>query len=427
MTIDFSGVLDGSLDIADPTLYDHGIPQELFAAMRANPTLLRNPDGPHGRGFWSVVSHADVVTVSRDTDTFSSELGHIQIYDIDDDVRDARASMIDLDPPVHTRLRRLVSAAFTPRHVQSYEDAARVRIRRAIDGIVSDGGGDWVERVAAPIPIGVICDILGVPDADHQLMIEMSDHLVEGTSGAPLDPGAYGNITPLRELPFNSPAAWGIFDYACKARARVLADPGDDLLTKLAFAEIDGDRLSETEYARFFQLMIFAGNETTRSAMAHLALDLVEHTDEFDRLSHTLASGGDAAGALDTAVEEVVRHSSPILYFRRTATRDTELSGTPIAAGDKVVMWYAAANFDDAVFADPLRLDLRRPKVPASVAFGGGGAHFCLGASLARLELSLLVDELVRSDLRLELDGPATYVRSNFVNAIASLPVSVRA
>ncbi len=420
---------ESTLDLADPSHYDHGIPHPLFEALRARPGLVRNPDGPHGRGFWSVVRHADVVSVSRDTDTYSSEVGHIQIYDIDDDVRDARASMIDLDPPMHTRLRRLVSAAFTPRHVMSYRDAAKVRIDRSLDRLIADGGGDWVDVVAAPIPIGVICDILGVPEADHRLMIEMSDHLVEGTSGSTLDPSAYGNTTPLRELPFNSPAAFGIDDYARKARERVLAEPGDDLLTKLAFAEIDGDRLSEVEFARFFQLMIFAGNETTRSAMAHLALQHIEFGDEFDRLQRTLEDPErrvDRDAAREAAADEIVRFSSPILSFRRTATRDAVLSGTPVRAGDKVVMWYAGANFDESVFDRPRRLDLSRPKVPASVAFGGGGAHFCLGASLARLELALLLEGMHERRLRVEPAGPVGYVRSNFVNGVATLPVEVR-
>jgi len=405
-------------DLADPGLYDSGIPHDVFAQVRAHPGLVWSPGTPTTTGFWSVGRLADLVTVSRDTARYSSELGHIQIYDIDEDVRRERASMIDLDPPVHTRLRRLVSAAFTPRHVQGHGAAIRTRVRGLIDGVVANGGGDWVTAVAAPIPIGVICDILGVPAADHALMIEMSDHLVAGTSGDELDPHAYGNTTPLRELPFNSPAAFGIFDYACRARRQRLDHPTDDLLTLLATVEVDGERLSETDFARFFQLMIFAGNETTRSSMAHLALHLAEHPRQFARLR-------DQPALLDQAVDEVVRVSSPILYFRRTATTDTVLSGTEITAGEKVVMWYASANFDDSVFPDPLRFDVGRPRTPAHVAFGGGGVHFCLGAPLARLELAILIDEIGRAGIRIEPTGEPRYVRSNFVNGIESLPVRV--
>ena len=408
------------VDLADPALCGSGIPHQAFAAMRVTPGLLWNAiGGDVSDGFWAVTRHADVVEVSRDPETFSSAVGHIQIYDIDDDALDERASMIDMDPPIHTRLRRLVSKAFTPRHVQSYTPAVRARVRAALDDLVAGGGGDWVDRVAKPIPIGVICDILGVPEADHALMIELSDHLVAGTSSAPLPPDAYGNTTPLRLLPFNSPAAHALNEYALNLGRRRRHDPQDDLVTKLIEAEIDGERLSEEEFANFFRLMIFAGNETTRSSMSHLALYLVDHPEQFAsvRSDRTLLAG---------AAEEVVRYSSPILYFRRTATRDCELSGTSIAAGEKVVMYYAAADFDPEVFPDPLGFDVSRPNSPANVAFGGGGAHFCLGASLARLELAELIDEIVERNFTIEVAGEPEFVDSNFVNGIEHLEVRIR-
>ena len=408
------------VDLADPALFGSGIPHQAFAAMRVTPGLLWNAiGGDVSDGFWAVTRHADVVEVSRDPETFSSAVGHIQIYDIDDDALDERASMIDMDPPIHTRLRRLVSKAFTPRHVQSYTPAVRARVHAALDDLVAGGGGDWVDRVAKPIPIGVICDILGVPEADHALMIELSDHLVAGTSSAPLPPDAYGNTTPLRLLPFNSPAAHALNEYALNLGRRRRHDPQDDLVTKLIEAEIDGERLSEEEFANFFRLMIFAGNETTRSSMSHLALYLVDHPEQFAsvRSDRTLLAG---------AAEEVVRYSSPILYFRRTATRDCELSGTSIAAGEKVVMYYAAADFDPEVFPDPLGFDVSRPNSPANVAFGGGGAHFCLGASLARLELAELIDEIVERNFTIEVAGEPEFVDSNFVNGIEHLEVRIR-
>lgn len=406
-------------DLADPATYDRGIPHEAFANLRATPGLVWNPDGPWGTGFWSVTRLSELVNVSRDPETFSSAVGHIQIYDVDEDVIDARASMIDLDPPIHTRLRRLVSSAFTPRHVQNYLGDVQRRVGERLDALEAAGGGDWVAEVAAPIPIGVICSLMGVPEADHDLMIEMTDHLVEGTSSAELDPDAYGNTRPLRELPFNSPAAFGVEEYARQARRNRLEKPTDDLLSQLAHAEVDGERLTETEFARFFQLMIFAGNETTRSAMAHLALHLAEHKDQFDRVRSD-------SDLLEGAVEEVVRHASPILYFRRTATAETVLSGTELAAGDKVVMWYAAANFDEEHFENPNAFDVNRPRVPGHVAFGGGGVHFCLGASLARIELSQLVAEVLRRNLHVAVAGEPEMVSSNFVNGIHRLDVEVR-
>ena len=407
------------VDLAAPGLYDRGIPHEVFAEIRATPGLVWNAiDGDPDDGFWAVTRHADVVEVSRDTTTYSSAVGHIQIYDIDEDALGARASMIDMDPPIHTRLRRLVRSAFTPRHVQDYRAAIRERVKAALDDLEAVGGGNWVELVAKPIPIGVICDLMGVPEADHDLMIELSDHLVAGTSSSPLPPDAYGNTTPLRLLPFNSPAAHGINQYALELGERRRHEPADDLITKLIEAEVDGERLTDDEFANFFRLMIFAGNETTRSSMSHLAMHLVDFTDEFDRVRSDDA-------LLDSVAEEVIRYSSPILYFRRTATQDCELAGTPIAAGEKVVMWYSAADFDESVFDDPLRFDAARPTPPANVAFGGGGAHFCLGASLARLELVELIDEILSRDLQLEVVGEATYVDSNFVNGIEHLEVTV--
>jgi len=407
-------------DLNDAATFSRGIPQEAFREMRSNTGLTWSPpSGDDHRGFWSVTRHAELVEVSRDPETYSSALGHIQIYDIDPDALDGRASMIDMDPPVHTRLRRLISSAFTPRHVIDYRAAIRARVVRSLDEVVAAGGGDWAAMVSAPIPIGVICDIMGVPEADHDLMIELSDHLVAGTSSESLDPGAYGNTTDLRLLPFNSPAAHGINEYARSIGEERRARPADDLITKLIQAEVDGERLTENEFANFFRLMIFAGNETTRTAMSHLALHLEQFPDEFDRVRTDRS-------LLESAVEEVVRYSSPILYFRRTATRATELAGTPIAEGDKVVMWYAAADFDESVFPDPLRFEVGRPSPPANVAFGGGGAHFCLGASLARLELTELIDEILERGLRIETIGEPDYVDSNFVNGIEHLEVRVR-
>ena len=392
--------------------------------MRRSPGLTWTPDSDeHGAGFWSVTRHADLVTVSRDPETYSSAVGHIQIYDIDADALDARASMIDMDPPIHTRLRRLVSSAFTPRHVQGYRSAIRQRVIDALDRIVAAGGGDWVSMVAAPIPIGVICDLLGVPEQDHALMIELSDHLVAGTGNEPLDPTAYGNTTELRLLPFNSPAAFAMADYASRLAAKRQRDigagnPADDLVTQLLLAEIDGEKLSDAEFANFFRLMVFAGNETTRSAMAHLALHWEQFTGEFERVRQDRT-------LLPSLVDEVIRYSSPILYFRRTVTRPTELSGTSLAPGDKVVMWYASADFDDTIWPDPLVFSADWAPVPPHVAFGGGGAHFCLGASLARLEIAELVDEMLDRGLDLRTAGSPMFVESNFVNGIEQLPVEV--
>jgi cytochrome P450 len=406
------------IDLTDPAAFDGGIPYGAFAEMRSAPGLTwsASPDGDT-KGFWNVTRHSDVVAVSRDTTLFSSAVGHIQMYDIDPDALDARASMIDMDPPIHTRLRRIVSSAFTPRHVQSYRPAIRTRVKGALDNLAANGGGDWVGMVAAPIPIGVICDLMGVPDEDHQLMIDLSDHLVAGTGSEPLEPTAYGNTTELRLLPFNSPGAFGMSQYATDLADRRRRAPADDLITKSIEAEIDGERLTTEEFANFFRLMIFAGNETTRSSMAHLAL----HMGQFPGAFAAVKLDRSLLGAI---TDEVIRYSSPILYFRRTLTGATTLSGTELEAGDKVVMWYAAANFDSDEFPSPMEFRTDRPAVPPHVGFGGGGAHFCLGASLARLEIAELIDEILDRDLTLKVGEPE-FVPSNFVNGIHRLEVSL--
>lgn len=406
------------IDLHAAATFDNGIPHEAFAEMRMTPGLTWTPDSGETKGFWSVTRHRDLVTVSRDTSTYSSALGHIQIYDIDDDALAARASMIDMDPPIHTRLRRIVSSAFTPKHVQDYREAIQARVDACLDDLEARGGGDWVDIVAKPIPIGVICALMGVPEDDHDYLIGLTDHLVAGTGAEPLEATAYGNTTDLRLLPFNSPAAFAMSEYAAELADRRRQDPGDDLVTKLLEAEIDGERLTIEEFANFFRLMIFAGNETTRSSMAHLAMHMAQFPEVFDRARADRS-------LVPTLTDEVIRYSSSILYFRRTVTEPTTLAGTELAAGDKVVMWYCSANFDETAFPDPYEFRPDRPPTPPHVAFGGGGAHFCLGASLARLEIAELITAMFDRDMTFASVGSPEYVESNFVNGIEHLHVSL--
>jgi len=411
-------VIEAPIDLHAASSFQSGIPHEAFATMRETPGLTWSPASNGTRGFWSVTRYDDLVTVSRDPETYSSGVGHIQIYDIDEDALEARASMIDMDPPIHTRLRRIISSAFTPRHVQGYRQAIQNRVATCLDQLEREGGGNWVDIVAKPIPIGVICDLMGVPEPDHDFLIELTDYLVAGTGTEPLEPNAYGNTTDLRLLPFNSPAAWAMSQYATTLADQRRRVPADDLITKLIEAEIDGDRLTTDEFANFFRLMIFAGNETTRSSMAHLALYLHQFPEAFNALRQDPSK-------LAAVTEEVIRYSSAILYFRRTVTTPTVLSGTELHVGDKVVMWYSAANFDETQFPHPHEFRTDRPITSPHAAFGGGGAHFCLGASLARLEIAELISAIIDRDISFASTGEPTFVESNFVNGIEILEVTL--
>ncbi|MDG2427550.1 MAG: cytochrome P450 [Acidimicrobiales bacterium] len=411
-------------DIATSSVYLDGIPHEGFTAIRETEGLVWHPYGPIGdgngerNGFWAVARHADVREVSRNPEVFSSAVGHTNLWDLEADALEARRSLIDSDAPDHTRLRRVVSRAFTPRNTRNWEGMAREIAAELVDAFVAGGGGDWVAQVAAPLPIRVILAILGVPLEDADYLVELTNHLVEGTGDGPsLPDDAYGNTTPTRLLPFNSPASHALFEYAERMRQLRLADPGADLVSGLLEAEADGERLSANEYRNFFQLLVFAGNETTRTAMVHGALAFAEHPEQWAELCHD-------PSLITRAVDEVIRWATPVLHMRRTASCDTELAGTSIAAGDKVVMWYAAANRDPTVFEDPFRFDVTRVENP-HFAFGGGGPHFCLGAFLARMEIQVLLEEMVARNVVLQPRSAPVHLASNFVHGVASLDLGV--
>jgi cytochrome P450 len=407
-----------SIDIASPEVYEQGVPHEAFRLLRERDPVHWHPWHWSGGGFWALTKYDDVVAVAKDHEAYSSALGHIYLWELPDaEALEARRSLIETDPPDHTRLRRIVSSAFTPRKVKDYEDFTRKIAGDLLDAAAAQGEVDLVETVSAPLPINVLVSILGVPDEDAPYMIELTDHLLEGTSDRPLDPHAYGNTTPLHLLPFNSPASWALFEYGRKLGEERRQAPGDDLVSRLVQAEWNGDRLTDSEYCNFFQLLTFAGNETTRTAMSQGLLALMQNPDQHDRLAAD-------PGLVPRAVEEVLRYGSPVMYFRRTATRDTEIRGVPVAKGDKVVMWYVSANYDEETFPDPYRFDVGR-EAPESTSFGIGGPHYCLGAWLARLEIRILLEEILARGLRFELAGEPVRMRTNFVNGFYRLPARI--
>lgn len=411
-------------DVTTPSLYLDDIPFDRFAEMRAEEgvvwhsydTATGSPGGDGG--FWAVTRHADVAHVGRHADVFSSAVGHTNLWDLEADALEARRSIIDSDAPDHTRLRRVVSTAFTPKYIREWEAITRRLAGKLLDDFVANGGGDWVSAVAAPLPIQVIMAILGVPAEDGDFMVELSNYMVEGTTDSQsLPDDAFGNTTPTRLLPFGSPASHAMYEYGEKLGRLRAADPRDDVVTRLVFAEADGVRLTENEFKNFFHVLVFAGNETTRTALTHGAIALADHPAEWRKLR-----AGDAP--LNTSTEEILRWSTPVLHMRRTATHDTQVAGTSISEGDKVVMWYASSNRDESVWERPDVFDVTRsPNNHQS--FGGGGPHFCLGAFLARMEISVVLEEMLARNITLERTTEPTRVASNFVRGVLDVEFAV--
>jgi cytochrome P450 len=408
------------IDLTDPDLYEPGVPHAEFARLRADSPVHWHPEPAPGRGFWAITKHADIVDVSKRHTEFSTAAGFVLLEDLEPDAMEARRSMIESDPPEHTRLRRLVSPLFTPRAIREWEGRARGVANDLLDNALARGSFDWATDVCEPMPIRVFVAIMGIDDAAAPDLARLANQLitVDDPELAP-SPEAYERARARgfepRLLPFRSPAALDLFDYARDLGDRRRREPQDDLMTRLIQAEWDGDHLTDSEFVNFFQLLIFAGNETTRTSLQQGMLAFIDHPAEWERLHASPA-------LMPNAVEEVLRWATPIYYFRRTALSDTEIRGVPIASGDKIIMYYISGNYDEEVFADPLRFDISR-EPPGHVVFGGGGIHYCLGAWLARMQVRVLFEELLARDVALELTGPARRLRSNFTNGLKSLPV----
>jgi len=415
-TLDLSAI-----ELKDPDVYVDGVPHASFRALREHDPVHWHPESD-GPGFWAITKHADLVAISKDPRRFSSAARFIYYEEIDEESMAIRRSMIETDPPEHTRLRRIVSPLFTPKMVDDYRGHARAVADRLLDRAVERGSFDWVRDICEMMPIRVFVDVFGAPESDADYLAKLANMLV-----AIDDP----DLAPPREmyaaarargyephhLPFSSPAALELFDYAqalCDARR---AEPRDDLITRLVQAEWEGDRLTDNELVNFCQLLVFAGNETTRNSLATGMHRFIEQPDQLDLLDRdrTLMRG---------AVEEVLRWATPIYAFRRTATEDVELRGQAIRAGDKLMLYYISANFDEEVFPDPERFDVTRD-ASQQVVFGGGGPHYCLGAFLARMQVETLFTAVLDRGLRFAVDGPTARLRSNFGNGFKTLPVRV--
>jgi cytochrome P450 len=406
------------IDVASPKVYAEGVPHEALAALRNHDPVHWHPwPGTRG-GFWLIAKHADVMAVSRDTKRFSSQIGHIALEDREPDALEARRSMIETDPPEHTRLRKIVSYAFTRNKVKEYEDYTRQNVRELLDAAMDKKEFDWVTDISEPLPVKVLVSILGLPPEDVPMLVDLTSEMAAATDeDYRPDPVKYPSEIDPRLLPFGTPAAAAVFEYGRRIGALRREHPRDDLVSRLVHSEVEGEHLDEREYMNFFQLFIFAGNETTRTGVSHGILALIEHPDQLDRLAAD-------ASLVASAVDEILRYGTPLIYFRRTATVDTEIRGVPVQAGDRVALWYLSANFDEDVFEEPMRFDVGRRPNPHT-AFGRGGPHFCLGSFLARLEIGILLEEILARGVRFELTGPPVRLSSNFVNGFKSIPVRV--
>jgi len=392
------------VDLLDPDGYVSGVPHELFARLRREAPVLRHPL-PDGSAFWVLTRHRDVARVSRDWATFSSERRTALLNEPPEEgKRELRMMLLNMDPPRHGRLRSLVNRGFTSRMIERLTEPVRRLCATIVAAALDRGECDFVAQIAAPLPLQVIAEMLGIPEGDRRQIYEWSDQMLLGH-----DPEGRGT----GEGPGRASAA--MFAYANELARRRRLHPQDDLVSVLVQAEVDGERLTELEFDLFFLLLAVAGNETTRNAIAGGMLALLEHPEQWRRLQAV-------PSLVPRAVEEILRWVTPVMHFQRTATREVELGGHRISAGDRVAMYYVAANRDEAVFEEPGRFDVARwPN--EHLAFGGGGPHFCLGAPLARLEIRLMLEELLRQVGEVEQVGPARRLRSNFINGLRELPV----
>jgi cytochrome P450 len=385
------------LPFYDPNLAD----PQLLAEARAQG--LPTPDAVE---WWAVTDHEHVMTVSRHPELFASGRGGTNIGDIPQEIAEFLGSMINMDAPQHTKLRMVVNRGFTPRQVAKIEQSVRDRAREIVDRISEKGEVNFVEEVAAALPLQIICDMMGIPPEDERQIFEWTNTI--------LGVGDPEYVSSMEDL---MGAGFGLFQYGLQLAEERLSNPRDDITSTLMQAEVDGERLTASELGSFFVLLVVAGNETTRTAVSHGLLELTRHPDQKQLWLD------DLEGVSPTAVEEIVRWATPVIHFRRTATADTELGGQQIREGDKVVMLYNSANRDAKVFDDPFRFDVRRDPND-HVGFGAGGPHFCLGANLARREIRVMFEELLSRLPDIEASSEPAMLQSAFIHGIKRMNAS---
>jgi len=402
-TLNFADIDLSKVDLTDLSYFEDGPPYPLFARLRSEASPHWNALTGDEPGFWSFTKAADIAAISRNPATFSSARGGVFATSQGAVPPEVLGQVIlGMDPPNHTKQRNVVQAVFTPKLIRQKEPAIRDTVTALIDDVIEKGQCDFVDDIAVELPLRVIADMLGVPQEDRRQLFEWTNTLSRAAAtadpqlgmGAMLEIGGYMNgITAERKT-----------------------NPGDDLVSRMIAAEVDGESLSEAEVTFFFALLMFAGNDTTRNTTSGGMRALIENDGERQKLVNN-------PDAIPMAVEEMLRWVTPVIYFTRVAQHDTEVGGHPIREGERVAMWYSAGSRDPAAIDNPESFDVARQKPPHQ-AFGGGGAHFCLGNALARLELRVLFEELMRRVPDMQIAGPITRLTSNFSNELTSIPVT---
>jgi cholest-4-en-3-one 26-monooxygenase len=395
-------------DLNDPDVFVRGLPHATWEHWRKTDPVHWT-DEPDDTGYWSLFAYDEVCAANRDAETFSSEAGGTLLMTPPEDVLEwLRQIMLNMDPPKHTRYRLLVSRGFTPRTIRQLEEHIVDTTKMIVDRVIERGECDFVTDLAAELPLQVIAEMMGVPQEDRHLLFEWSNRMV-GSEDPEYQVGEDAQTQAQVEL----------FAYAQAMAEERRARPQHDIITTLLQSEVDGDRLTELELNLFFLLLAVAGNETTRNLTAHGMLALFDHPEERKKLQADMS-------LLPSAIEEMLRWGTPVMYFRRTATHDVQMRDKQIKQGDKVALWYMSANRDGSVFEDPY--DFRIERTPNEhIAFGGKGPHFCLGANLARAELRAIFEEILTRMPDMELAGEPQRLRSNFINGIKHIPVQYSA
>jgi cholest-4-en-3-one 26-monooxygenase len=403
------------IDLTDAEAFVGAVPHEWFAYLRRNAPVWwhEETDGP---GFWCVTKYDDCVTVNREYDTFSSAKKATFIWELPDEaIEQHKLMMINMDPPLHTRYRRLVNKGFTPRTIAQLEEKIHQTADAIIDAVIEKGEADFVTDIAAELPLVVIADLLGVPQEDRHNLFDWSNRMI-GRLDAEYAEDAEDAVAGVDDPEYATVAAMELYAYAADLYSKKRLDPHEDLMSVLTQVEVEGDKLSELELELFFLLLTVAGNETTRNLISGAMDTFFAHPDQWTKLR-------DDRSLMPQAVEEMLRYVTPVMNFRRQTTKPTELRGQKIGADEKVVFFHISANRDEDVFEDSQVFDISRTPNP-HMAFGGGGPHFCLGANLARMEIRVMFEHLLDRMPDMHQDGDLQRLQSSFINGTKHLPIA---